>query len=193
MNQEDLENYQMQEALQRNQLDTQTAINSPQMFEQMSQNQAIMVQETNPRKIVEEIMLRLRGIEKKSDGTLVKVTEPKMNEYGLGRIWFVLQSHINQNVILSHLVIEEIRPLMTALSEDLVDSLALNWKDFGIKNKTDLDDINNAILINIYLALKRAEGQNEKNWLGKISIENISGGSNLPKMKKEGFWDKFKL
>lgn len=178
MNQEDLENYQMQEALQRNQLDTQTAINSPQMFEQMSQNQAIMVQETNPRKIVEEIMLRLRGIEKKSDGTLVKVTEPKMNEYGLGRIWFVLQSHINQNVILSHLVIEEIRPLMTALSEDLVDSLALNWKDFGIKNKTDLDDINNAILINIYLALKRAEGQNEKNWLGKISIENISGGSN---------------
>lgn len=193
MNPEDFEHYQMQEALQRNQLETQTAMNAPQMFEQMSQNQAVLVEQTNPKKIVDEIMMRLRGLEKKPDGTLVQVATPKMNKSGMENAWFILQSHINQNVILSHLESEQIPPLMIAISNDLVDNLALNWKDYGITKKTDLDDINNSILTNIFMALKRAEGQNEKNWLGKISIEQISGGSHLPKMKKEGFWDKFKL
>ena len=42
-------------------------------------------------------------------------------------------------------------------------------------------------------ALKRAEGQNEKNWLGKISIENISGSPRVPIQKREGWLSKFKL
>ena len=59
--------------------------------------------------------------------------------------------------------------------------------------KTDLDTINDAVLVNIYLALKRVQGQNEKNWLSKISIENISGSSRMPMKKKESFWDKFRV
>jgi hypothetical protein len=43
------------------------------------------------------------------------------------------------------------------------------------------------------MSLKRALGQNEKNFLSKISIENISGGMRLPQMKKESFWSKFKI
>ena len=75
----------------------------------------------------------------------------------------------------------------------MVDDLSLNWREYGIKKKTDLDTINNSVLFNVYLALKRAEGQNEKNWLSKISVENISNNSRLPNMRKEGFWSKFKL
>lgn len=193
MNPEEFEHYEMQNAMQQKQYENQQSINAPQLYEEMQRQQAVLVEQTNPKKIVEDIMLRLRGVERKPDGTIVRVAEAKMNEYGLGRIWFILESHINQNVILSHLDSEQIAPLMDVLSNDLVDSLSLNWRDFGIKNKTDLDDINNSILMNIYLALKRAEGQNEKNWLGKISIENISPGLRIPSMKKDSFWSKFKI
>ena len=70
---------------------------------------------------------------------------------------------------------------------NLVKSFSLNWKKYGIKDKTDLDTINNSILVNIFLALKRAEGQGEKNWLSKISVENISNVPRLPKAQKESF------
>ena len=43
------------------------------------------------------------------------------------------------------------------------------------------------------MALKRAEGQGEKNWLSKISVENISSVPRMSMNKKEGFWSKFRL
>jgi len=187
------EQYQAQEALQQGQIDSQSMAYAPQLQEQMQQVQAVLVEQTNPKRIVKEIMLRLQGLKENRDGTVVIVAKPKMNKDGIDNVWFILDSHINQNVILSHLDIKEIQQIMESLSEDIVDDLSLNWKRYGITKKTDLDTINNSILMNIYMALKRAEGQNEKNWLGKISVENISGGSRLTPPKKESFWSKFKV
>ena len=179
--------------MQQNQMEAQQNMAAPQLYEQVQQQQAIMVEQTNPKRVIEDIMLRLRGVVKKPDGTEVQVSRPKMNKIGLENISYLLESFINQNVILSHLEETDVVRLMGVLSNDLVDSLALNWREWGITNKTDLDDINNSILLNVYMALKRALGQGEKNWLGKISIEQISGGQRLPKMKKESFWSKFTL
>ena len=159
----------------------------------MQQQQAILVEQTNPNKIVNAIMLRLRGMRKNPDGSEVSVGKPKMNEVGIKEIWFILDSFINQNIILSHLDSKEITSIMNALSKSLVLNLQLNWREYGIVKKTDLDMINDTVLINIYMALKRAEGQGEKNWLSKISVENISNAPRMSMSKKEGFWDKFRL
>ena len=94
---------------------------------------------------------------------------------------------------MSNIILREIQNIMETLSEDLVDDLSLNWKRYGIEKKTDLDTINNSIMVNIYLALKRAEGQNEKNWLSKISVEQISGRGGMVAPKKESFWSKFRV
>ena len=193
MDRKEYEHYQMQDAMQQGQLDSQNLAIAPQLYEQTQQAQAVLVEQTNPKKIVKDIMLRLRGLEEQHDGTTVSIADPKVNRKGQEKIWFILDSHINQNVILSHLDRGEIANIMNSLSDDLVDDLSLNWKSYGIIIKTDLDTINNSILTNIFLALKRSEGQNEKNWIGKISVENISGASRLPQMKKEGFWSKFRL
>ena len=193
MDKETLEQYQMQGMLQQQQIDAQSAMYAPQLQEQVQQVQAVLVEQTNPKKVVEMIMLRLRGLQKDSEGRLVKVAEPKMNKEGIDNIWFMLDSHINQNIILSNVEIKEIQSIMSSIQEDLVDDLALNWKRYGITKKTDLDTINNSILVNIYLALKRAQGQNEKNWLGKISVEQISGRGGMIAPKKDSFWSKFKI
>ena len=193
MNTEDYQQYQMQDAMNQKQIDAQQSIYAPQTFEQVQQNQAILVAQTDPKTIIKELMLVLRGLEEKPDGNFEQVAEPKMNQAGLKAMWFWLKSHINQNIILSHFEEREIRNFMDVIQEDLVDELYLNWKIYGIKEKTDLDIINDSILGNIKAALNRAKKQGEKNWLGKISIENISGGSRLPSMKKEGFLSKFRL
>jgi len=194
MNREEIEAYEMQNALQQPQINAQNNMSTPQLYDQVQQSQSILVEQTNPKKVVDDIILRLRGIRRTPDGREVLVAEPKMNKIGIEKIWFILDSHINQNVILSHLEASEIGNIMETVGSDLVDNLSLNWEKYGIKDKTDLDDINNSVLSNIFFALKRAEGQNEKNWLGKISVENISSQPRIGGFgKKDNFWSKFKL
>ena len=193
MDRETEEQYRAQEYLQQQQIQGQQQAYAPQLFEQIQQRNAVLVEQTNPKKIVKDIVLRLKGMELLPNGQEVSVATPKMNKKGIEKMSFLLDSHINQNVILSHLNEDEIGSIIISLGDDLVDSLALNWREFGIQDKTDLDDINNSILMNVFFALKRAEGQNEKNWLGKISVENIGQGTQMPGVKKGGFWDKFKF
>lgn len=193
MDQENYDHYQMQNALQQQQIDAQQMAYMPQLHEQAQQNQAVLVAQTDPKRVVKEIVLRLKGLEEKPDGSLIQVSQPKMNKEGIDNVIFMLDSHINDNIRLSHLTNDEIGHIMDSLQEDLVDDLTLNWRHYGIKRKTDLDSINNSILINVFNILKRAEGQNEKNWLGKISWENISGMQRLPQPKKESWLNKFRL
>jgi hypothetical protein len=183
----------MQEQMNQNNRDFQQSQSAPQLFDDVSRQQAVMVENTNPKRIIKEIILRLRGVVERPDGTIFKVSKAKMNDAGIENISYLLESYVNQNVILSHLEEQEIRNLILSLSDDLVDSLALNKKTWGIENSTDLDDISNSILINVYMCFKRALGQNEKNFLSKISIENISAGNRMPSMKKDSFWSKFKI
>lgn len=193
MNKEEEEAYKAQETLQQQGIEGQQAPYIPQMHEQVQQAQAILVEQTNPNKVVNAIMLRLRGMRKNPDGSETSMGDAKMNELGIKEIWFKLDSFINQNIILSHLTNKEITSIMNALSKSLVLDLQLNWREYGITKKTDLDAINDTVLINIYMALKRAEGQGEKNWLSKISVENISSTPRMVGSKKEGFWSKFRL
>jgi len=194
MNKEELEQYEAQRAMQQPQVDAQQNMSSPQIYDQIQQAQSILVEQTNPKKVVDDIILRLRGIRRNPNGTEVQVATPKLNKKGIETMWFILDSHINQNVILSHLEAQEIENIMESVGNDLVDNLSLNWEGYGIESKTDLDDINNAVLSNIFFALKRAEGQNEKNWLGKISVENISSSPKLSGFgKKDNFWNKFRI
>jgi len=193
MNRNEYEQFEAQQSLQAQGIEGQQTVYAPQMHEQVQQAQAILVEQTNPRKVVEEIMLRLRGVKKNPDGTETRIGDAKMNEIGIKEIWFKLDSFINQNVILSHLDKGEISKLMDFLSKSLILDLQLNWREYGITKKTDLDAINDTVLLNIYMALKRAEGQGEKNWLGKISVEQISSTPRFSGAKKDSFWSKFRL
>ena len=192
MDQQTFDQYQVQQALQRQGIEGNQQAYAPQLQEQIQQTQAVLVEQTNPKKVINDIMLRLRGLEEKPGGELIQVATPKMNKDGIDAVWYILESHINQNVILSHLNETEIANIMDSLQDSIVDKLSLKWKEYEI-DKTDLDTINDSILVNIFLCLKRAEGQNEKNWLGKISVENISSQSRLPTVKKDGFLSKFRL
>ena len=193
MDRETYEQYVAQGDLQRQATEAQMAAYAPQIAEQMQQAQAVLVEQTNPKKIVDEILLVIQGKEKLPDGTEINVGEPLMNKKGIRKIWVWSKGAINQGIILSHYEDWEIGNIMNVIQEDFVDELSLNWKEYGIKDKTDLDLINNIVLININAALKRALGQNEKNWLGKISIEQISGTPRMSRPKKESFWSKFRL
>ena len=194
MHPETYDSYQANSALQQEGNEQGYAIQGPVMQEQVAQAQAVLVEQTNPRRVVEDISLRLRGLEKDpTTGKLMKVSEPLMNDKGIATARFLMNSIISQGTVLSHLEDKEISKIIIQIGDDLVDDLTLNWKEYGITDKMYLDYIVDSILFPSYLALKRALRQNEKNWLGRITVENIAGGSRVQKPKGGGFWDKFKL
>lgn len=184
--------YEMQRNLQREQLDTQQAMNAYAMADQAHHVQAAILSQTNPLSILEKMEMDLRGLRELPDGNVAKVSEPKLNDKGIGRMLVLASAIINQNTILSHLEKDEISKLIVRLDEDLVDDLVINWKEYDVKDKIMLDHIVDIIVIPAFLALKRAYKQNEKNWLNKIVIENLSSAGRQPQ-KKEGFMDKFRL
>lgn len=193
MDSQQLDQYKLQEALQQQDINAKNAMLAPQLQEQIQQNQAIIIQETDPKKIVEDIKLRLKGLERQLDGSLKRVSAPMMNKEGIDKISYLLTSMINQNIIFSNLESKQINSILMGFSDNLVDNLALNWKIYGIQYKTDLDSINDTVLTNINAALKRSERQNEKNWLSKVSMETINRGSSNNFQKEGGFWSKLKL
>ncbi len=187
------DNYQVQSDLQRQASEEQNAMYAPQIHEQAQQAQAVLVEQTNPKKVVKEIILRLEGLEEKPDGSKVRVGEPKMNTAGIENIKYILDSYINQNTILSHLDERQISKTIMSISDDLIDDLTLNWKAYGITNKSDLDTISMTVLHAIHFTLNRALEQNEKNWISKITLETLNTAPRVSGPKKEGWFSKFKL
>jgi len=183
----------MQDHLQQSQLDSQAIQSAPQMSQFAQQSQAILVTETNPNKVIWEIELTLRNLEESADGTLRRIGPSLMNDHGISRVKFIMRGLINQNTILSHLEEKVIGKISQKVADDITDDLTLNWREYEITDKVNLDHIVNTIAFSVYFALMRAKGQNEKNWLKGITVENIGGRSSLPAKNNGGFWEKFKL
>jgi len=185
--------YQMQSELQRQAGDSQTSAYAPQLLEQVQQAQAVLIAQTNPKEILKEIEMKLKGVREKYDGTTEQISLPLMNTLGRSRILFFMDILINQNTILSHIEDKEISKLIIAVGDDLLMDLAINWREYGIKNRSMLNLVEKSVLIPGFLALKRALGQGEKNWLGKITVENISQSRGGFAPKKEGILSKLRL
>lgn len=188
----DRENYKAQEALQQQHIEAEQGMNAPAIVQQQQQIQAALVEQTNPSHLLEEVELKLRGYRKKWDGDFEKITEPLMNNKGIGRMLFLLSCVVNQNTILSHLEKEEIGRLICQIDKDIVDDLVMNWREYDVKDKMLLDHIVDAIIIPTFMALKRAWKQNEKNWLNRAVVESINTAPRVA-MQKKSWIDKFKL
>ena len=193
MNPEMYDQYQMQSDLQRQAGDSQMNSYAPQLHEQAQQTQAVLIAQTNPKEILREIELKLRGERERYDGTIEQISKPLMNQLGRSRILFFMDILINQNTILSHVEDREISKLIIAVGEDLLMDLAVNWREYGVNDRSMLNLIEKSVLIPGFLALKRALGQGEKNWLGKITVENISQNRGGFAPKKEGLLSKLRL
>ena len=185
--------FNMSSALQKQEIEGEQSVHAPYIQQQSQMVQAALVEQINPDKILDDLELRLRGYKRKFDGTLIKSGLPLMNENGVMAMIAYTSSIVNQNTIMSAYKKEQIAKLMTQFMEVLVNDLTLNWREYGIVNKSYLDLIANMIMNCAFPALNRALEGGERRFLGTTTIENISSMPRMPQVKKEGFLSRFKL
>lgn len=197
MNREDYEQYAAQIAGQKEVISAQgeESLKSflPTLHQQMQEHQAVVIEQINPRKVVNEVILELDGKEVDLKGDIIQVSKPYVNGVGLRNIKLIMRSVINQNIVLSSLVEKDVERLMIRLADDLAFDLALNWREYGIKNRNICNTVMNIVLFNSYSALKRSQDRNEKRFLQGISFESINGASQAAKKGKSsgGTWESF--
>lgn len=185
--------YQYQSALQKQMGESQAVPYAPQLQEQVMQAQAVLVAQTNPDKVLKEIILKLRGYREDFEGKYVCEGPQLMNNQGISFIRFVLSTILNQSTVLSHLEDQEIDRLIIYLHDNICRDLAKNWRNYDVSDRETLNHIEGAVIIPALLALKRALEQNEKNWLGRITVENIQGKPDIKPNKGGSWYDKIKL
>lgn len=190
---DDYEHYQHQGAIAADQENRKLVPYSAVLKEQQAQSQAILVTETNPKKVVDQIELLLKNQQRMPNGQLVQLGPPHLSELGINRALFILRAMVTQGAILSHLEEKRINQLIIEIGDAVADDLAQHWRKYGIADKTMLDFVHNVIIFNVYLALMRSYGQNEKNWLKGITVETINTGRGSLPEKKGGFFDRFRL
>jgi len=128
---------------------------------------------------------RVRG----SDGEVVVLGEPRMNEQGINDILGMIASLTNQVAILSNFETREIESLMELLSDTLCMTLMVNKRKYGITNTADLNMINQSTMSVAFITIKRGYLEGEKKfWKGSVqeiksTVENVgSGGFSLGKL-----------
>lgn len=186
------EQYRMQAALTERQGDNQQKLYAPQIQEQIAQAQAVVIAQTDPIKVLKEIQLRMNGKIKNSDGEEEQLWEPVMNQKGIGRMMFLLNSVLNDSTRLASTKEDKTSKIMIQFSNDVTRDLANHWREYGIMDMSMCDFIVNSMILPALLVLTRSEDRNEKNWLGRVSFENINPASQYKK-EKSSWIEKFKL
>ena len=188
--------YNLSSALQQQQIQAEHSLASPYLQQSSQQVQAALVEQINPEKLLQDLKLGLLGLEErweKNEIKLVQVGLPLMNEQGAMTMITCARSVVNQHTIMSAFEEKQISKLMITLLDAVIDDLTLNWKDYGIVQKTHLDIIHNMIMITGFAALNRGLNGGERKFLGTTTIENISTQPKLQAPKKEGFLSRFRI
>ncbi len=184
-------NFLAQEELQRQQLDSQSDLNRLHTREQDQHAQAILIKSLDPSAVVEQIKRDLKG-QILIDNRLVQERKPLMNDEGISTMISFVRVCVNPSTTISHLESENVTKIMDGLSRDVVLNLQLNWRKYEME-KTNMDLVNNLILIPSFIALRRATGGGERSFLKSSMSEQVSSRISPYKDKGGGFWSKFRL
>ena len=142
-----------------------------------------LVEQTNPKDILREIELTLRGYRYDSIREEwvppTGLCSPIVNEMGLNSLMADAKSVINQNTILSNLNKEEISKIIIRLGRSVKNKIKMNWKEFAV-DKSNLDTSVFAVTDPAFTALKRAMGEGEKRFL-KTSVRAIESYTSMAK------------
>ncbi len=184
-----------QRALQAQEQKGQLSLNEPFLRDQQQMGQSLLIQSLEPDKICQIIESQLRGQLLNSDGEVIRQGTPLMNQLGIDVMMAFTRSVVNQNIIVSHFEPKQIGVLMEGLSKDVVLSLSMNVNKFEIDPLSNIDLINDLVLLNCNAAFLRGSGGGERNLIRGVYSESAQSQDPFAKNKSGwgAFMDKFKL
>jgi hypothetical protein len=134
-----------------------------------------VIRELSPKKVKEQIRMELKGFsydyeEKK----YVKIEGeiPLMNELGIQKFISCL-SAVTDTVTFSNYTIEDAKAHTLFVMESVIPSFYINYKTYGIKDKSDLPVLTSKLFVLTYAAFQKAVGAGDRGVIGRTIQESI--------------------
>lgn len=178
-----------QSELQAQDNESKERLYAPQLREQLAESQAAVIAQTNPSKALRIILEGFKGNMLDQNGDTIHLGYPIMNEEGVANLASMLIPFVNDAVRFGNLSDKEIRSMALSTIDDITKDIGLNWREYGM-HQSSRDIVIDACLVLIRITLSRSTEQGEKNWLGRVILESVSGGKPMAKKKEDSWYDK---
>ena len=155
----------------------------------MMDNKADILDKIRPEHIVDMIRHKLMG-EELIDGTWTKIPaleHRSLSEAGAWEIANLMVSVSSQNVAISSLKNEEIKPRLKAIVTAAMYKMLRNWKEYGIQGTDQFYYVKEIIYSNTLVSLKQPEHGGIRKMIMGVRTENVT--SNASQEKKPSFME----
>jgi len=137
-----------------------------------------VIRELDPIKVIETLRHYLRGEMWDSEKRVwMKHMEPLMNNKGIGKYLSIISAPVSSLITFSNFQLDEIPTLALYICDQAIPVIHVNYREYGITDKSNLQILDIQILFMTIAALKKALGAGDRNVIGRTISENIMNRS----------------
>lgn len=150
-----------------------------------------IIRELSPLKILARVRENLKGRfydEETKEYKKLEGYEPLLNDYGISKYIAILMSSLNDVVTMSNIPPDEVNKLVRFVCRQTIPVMYINYKEWGVKIKSDLQLLSNQILMMTYGALHKGSGAGDRNVVRGTITESMVTRQGYPNQypQKEG-------
>jgi hypothetical protein len=147
-----------------------------------------VIRELSPKKVLEQLRMNLKGFYYDYETrNYVKIDgfEPLLNDKGIAKYLSIMSSVVTDLVTFSSYKEDEIAQLTIYVCDKAIPTLHLNYKEYGIQEKSDLQILDIQIFNLTLAAFKKAVGAGDRSVIGRTISENIMTRSGVIQQMRE--------
>ena len=160
----------------------QQSVMPPQFKEEKEAAEIGVIRELSPKKVLEQLRMNLKGhyydYEKKMYKK-IEGFEPLLNDRGIAKYLAIMSSVVTDLITFSSYSQEEIPNLTLFVCDKALPVIHINYKEYGIKEKSDLQIIDIQIFNLTLAAFKKAVGAGDRSVIGRTISESIVSRSGI--------------
>ena len=157
-----------------------------------------IIKQLDPIKTLEQVKMNIKGYDwDRESEKWVKTRDPLMNDNGINKYMSILSSVICGLNTFSAYDSKEIGVLVRYVCEKAIPTIHINWKEYGIKSKSDLQILDIQIFNLANAAFHKALGAGDRNVIRGTVQENMSqraafmqNPGMMPQQKKKGVFSR---
>lgn len=161
----------------------------PPMYGQNNGSEIGIIKELSPKKVLEQLRMNLKGFyfdTDKKEYVKIPGMEPLMNDKGIAKYLSVMGSVITDLVTFSNYQASEINQLTLYVCEKVIPTIHINYKEYGIKEKSDLQILDVQIFNLTLASFKKGLGSGDRNVIRGVISESIANSPIYPEESPGG-------
>jgi len=153
-----------------------------------------IIRELSPKKVMEQLRMNMKGYfwDYESNG-YIRVIDPLMNERGIAKYLSIVASVVTDLLTFSAFKEDEIKELVLYVCDKAIPTIHVNYKSYGIKDKSDLQIIDIQIFNLTNSAFHKAVGGGDRSVVRGTVSEAMMSRNYAPQQRnpqEQGFLSK---